>query len=80
MLCYQNSNCHIISYTDANWNGGLDEHRFTSGYAFLINEEATSWSIKKITMYCLIYHGGRVCDLHCYSARSCLVQEDFLAH
>ena len=34
-------------YTDADWGGDLDERKSTSGYVFLLNNGAISWSSKK---------------------------------
>ncbi|KAK2965259.1 hypothetical protein RJ640_015757 [Escallonia rubra] len=34
-------------YSDADWSGDLDEHKSTSGYAFLLSNGAISWSSKK---------------------------------
>ena len=38
---------HLIGYSDADWGGDLDERKSTSGYAFLLNNGAISWSSKK---------------------------------
>ncbi|OMO58188.1 Integrase, catalytic core [Corchorus capsularis] len=47
MLCYRGSNLNLIGYTDADWGGDLDERKSTSGYAFLLNGGAITWSSKK---------------------------------
>jgi len=39
----------LRGYTDADWGGDLDERKSTSGYAFLLNDGAISWSSKKQT-------------------------------
>ena len=36
-----------MGYTDADWGGDLDERKLTSGYVFLQNNGAISWSSKK---------------------------------
>ncbi|OMO52435.1 reverse transcriptase [Corchorus capsularis] len=41
------SNLNLIGYTDADWGGDLDERKSTSGYAFLLNGGAITWSSKK---------------------------------
>ena len=38
---------YLIGYTDADWGGNLDERKSTSGYVFLLNNGAISWSSKK---------------------------------
>lgn len=47
MLWYQASDLRLIGYSDADWGGDLDERKATSGYAFLLNNGAISWSNKK---------------------------------
>jgi hypothetical protein len=47
VLCYQGSNLRLIGYSDADWGSDLDEHKSTSGYAFLLNNGAISWNSKK---------------------------------
>ena len=37
----------MIAYTDANWEGDLDQHKSTSRYVFLLNDYAISWGSKK---------------------------------
>ena len=37
----------MIAYTDANWEGDLDQHKSTSRYMFLLNDCAISWGSKK---------------------------------
>ncbi|XP_070011328.1 secreted RxLR effector protein 161-like [Nicotiana tabacum] len=46
-LCYQGTDLQLKSYTDADWGGDLDERKSTSGYTFLLNNGAVSWSSKK---------------------------------
>jgi hypothetical protein len=36
-----------MGYTDADWEGDLDERKSTSGYVFLLNNGVISWSSKK---------------------------------
>ena len=37
----------IVAYTDSDYVGDLDDRRSTSGYVFLLNSSAISWSSKK---------------------------------
>ena len=37
----------MIGYSDVDWGSDLDEHKSTSGYAFLLNNDAITWSSKK---------------------------------
>ena len=46
-LCYQGNDLHLMGYTNADWGGNLDERKSTSGYVFLLNNGAISWSSKK---------------------------------
>jgi transposase InsO family protein len=46
-LCYQGGDMQLRGYTDADWGGDLDERKSTSGYVFLLNNGAISWSSKK---------------------------------
>ena len=47
MLCYQASDLYLVGYSDADWGGDLDQHKSTSGYAFLLSNGAISWSSQK---------------------------------
>jgi|UniRef100_A0A2N9FJA2 hypothetical protein len=47
VLCYQGSDLRLIGYSDTDWGSDLDEHKSTSGYAFLLNNGAITWSSKK---------------------------------
>ena len=47
MLCYQALDLRLVGYSDADWGGDLDEHKSTSGYAFLLSDGAICWSSKK---------------------------------
>ena len=47
VLCYQGSDLCLIGYSDADWGSDLDERKSTSGYAFLLNNGAITWSSKK---------------------------------
>ena len=37
----------LVGYSDADWEGDLDERKLTLGYVFLLNNGAISWSSKK---------------------------------
>ena len=37
----------MIGYNDADWGSDLDECKSTSGYVFLLNNGAITWSSKK---------------------------------
>ena len=52
-ICYQGRDLRLVGYTDADWGGDLDERKSTSGYAFLLNDGAISWSNKKQTCVAL---------------------------
>ena len=47
MLCYLVSDLCLVGYNDADWGGDLDKRKSTFGYAFLLNNGATSQSGKK---------------------------------
>uniref|UniRef100_A0A2N9F5U8 Reverse transcriptase Ty1/copia-type domain-containing protein n=1 Tax=Fagus sylvatica TaxID=28930 RepID=A0A2N9F5U8_FAGSY len=47
VLCYQGSDLRLIGYSNANWGSDLDERKSTSGYTFLLNNGAITWSSKK---------------------------------
>ena len=48
-LCYQGGSLQFVGYTDADWGGDKDRCKSTSGYIFLLNSGAISWSSKKQT-------------------------------
>ncbi|XP_022149979.1 riboflavin biosynthesis protein PYRR, chloroplastic-like [Momordica charantia] len=52
-LCYQRNNSELEGYSDADWGGDMDERKSTSGYVFLLNNGAISWSSKKQTCIAL---------------------------
>jgi len=43
----QGNDLCLLSNSDVNWGGNLDEHKSTSGYALLLNECAIYWNSKK---------------------------------
>ena len=47
VLYYQGSNLLLIGYSDVDWGSHLDERKSTSGYDFLLNNDAITWSSKK---------------------------------
>ena len=48
MLCYQGKkDLRLIDYSNADWEGDIDQSKSTSGYAFLLNDSAILWSSKK---------------------------------
>jgi len=47
VLCYQGLDLRLVGYSDADWGCNIDEHKSTSGYAFLLNNGAITWSSKK---------------------------------
>jgi hypothetical protein len=36
-----------MGYSNANWSGDFDQSKSTSGYAFLLNDNAILWRSKK---------------------------------
>ncbi len=47
VLYYQGTDLRLVSYSDADWAGDFDERKSISEYAFLLNDDAISWSSKK---------------------------------
>ncbi|XP_042972976.1 uncharacterized protein LOC122304776 [Carya illinoinensis] len=47
VLCYQGSDLQLRGYSDADWGSDLDERKSTTGYVFLLNNGAITWSSKK---------------------------------
>jgi hypothetical protein len=37
----------VLGYCDANWGGDLEDRRFTTGFVFMIEGGAISWSSKR---------------------------------
>jgi len=37
----------LISYTDSDWAGDVDERKSTTGYVFFLDNTVFSWSLKK---------------------------------
>ncbi|XP_055605000.1 uncharacterized protein LOC129753227 [Uranotaenia lowii] len=53
-LCYRrDGNADIVGYTDADRGGDLDTRRSTTGYVFVLQSGAISWSVKKQPTFAL---------------------------
>ncbi|XP_075109026.1 secreted RxLR effector protein 161-like [Nicotiana tabacum] len=74
-LCYQGGkDLRLVRYIDADHRGDLDERKSTSGYVFLLSDDAISWSSKKQS--CItIYDGSRIRGSRISSIRSCMVEK-----
>ena len=46
-LCFNGHNLQLQGYTDADWQGDLDDRKFTSGYIFTLAGGAISWCSMK---------------------------------
>ena len=46
-LCFNGYNLQLQGYTDADWQGDLDDRKFTSGYIFTLAGGAISWCSRK---------------------------------
>ena len=46
-LCFNQKDLQLQGYTDADWQGDLDDRKSTSGYLFTLAGGAISWSSKK---------------------------------
>ena len=69
-LCYNaDANSKLVGYSDADWASDLDDRRSTSGYIFLLQGGAISWSCKRQTTVSL-----STCEAE-YMALSAAVQE-----
>jgi hypothetical protein len=49
LLLRCSSSSDLVIYTDADWAGCPDTHRFTSGYAVFLRDNLVSWSAKRQT-------------------------------
>ncbi|XP_042973079.1 secreted RxLR effector protein 161-like [Carya illinoinensis] len=47
VLYYQGLDLQLKGYSDADWGSDLDERKSTTGYVFLLNNGAITWSSKK---------------------------------
>jgi hypothetical protein len=47
LLLRRSSSFDLIVYTDADWTGGPDTCRSTSGYAVFLEDDMVSWSAKR---------------------------------
>lgn len=52
-LCHQGSDLQLVSYSDTDQSGDLDERKSTFGYVFLLNNGIISCSIMKQTCMAL---------------------------
>ena len=52
-LCYQGGDLKLRGYSDADWASDRDEHKSTSGYAFVLGGGIVSWCSKKQTCIAL---------------------------
>ena len=46
-LCFNGHNLQLQGYTDADWQGDLDDRKSTSGYIFTLAGGAISWCSRK---------------------------------
>lgn len=46
-ILYGTTKSNVLGYCDADWAGDLDNRKSTTGYVFLLNGGAISWSTKK---------------------------------
>ena len=46
-LCYHGGDLRLTSYSDPDWASDKDEHKFTSGYAFILGGGVAFWCSKK---------------------------------
>ena len=70
-LCYQGKELRLKWYTNADWEGDLDEKKPTYGFAFLLNNGAISWSSKKQSYLSVI--GSLVYAMMCTRSDICHV-------
>jgi hypothetical protein len=47
LLLSRSSSSDLVIYTDADWVGCPDTHRFTSGYEVFLGDNLVSWSAKR---------------------------------
>ena len=50
----------LLTYTDSDHAGDLDDRKSTSSYVVLLSSGAISWLSKKQPMVSLIFHRGRI--------------------
>ena len=46
-IYYTSGNPHIVSYTDLDWAGDVDDRKSTSGFVFCLSSIPIIWSCKK---------------------------------
>ncbi len=73
-LCYRGKSLQLRGYTDADWGGDLAERKSTSGFSFLLNDCAISWSSKKQSCIALSTMEAKFITFFCCCTRSYLVK------
>ncbi|XP_073225581.1 secreted RxLR effector protein 161-like [Cicer arietinum] len=73
------SNAGLVSYTDSNYAGDLDDRKSTSGFAFIMGSGAISWASKKQPIVSLStteaeYIAAAFCACQCVWLRGILEQ------
>lgn len=73
------SNACLVSYTDSNYAGDLDDRKITSGFAFIMGSGAISWASKKQPVVSLStteaeYIAAAFCACQCVWLRGILEQ------
>ncbi|XP_055542859.1 uncharacterized protein LOC129728442 [Wyeomyia smithii] len=63
----------LIGYTDADWASDLDDRRSTSGYVFVMQGGAVSWSCRRQTTVSLLTLRSGVHGPICYGTRGVMV-------
>jgi hypothetical protein len=61
LLLRRSSSSDLVVYTDADWAGCPDTHRFTSGYAVFLGDNLVFWSAKRQTV---VSHSSAEAEYH----------------